>query len=115
VAVIGNRCGVTANLTMKEYLTYAPIIIFLVWIYIVVTSFKTFNVFKKASGKSYISLLNPLNTIKLKEQIKGNKELEEAYISHKRSAKKLFWIWLLTVIIFMIVSAIIGVLTAINS
>jgi hypothetical protein len=103
------------NLTMKEYLTYAPIIIFLVWIYIVVTSFKTFNNFKKSSGKSYISLLNPLNAAKLKQDIKNNKELEEAYISHKRNAKKLFWIWLLTIVTFMIVSAIVGVLTANNS
>ena len=99
---------------MKEYLTYAPIIFIVVWLYIVVKNFKTFNDFKKASGKSYISLLNPLNAVKFKQDIKNNKELEEAYIAHKRSAKKLFWIWLLTVIIFMIVSVIVGVLTASN-
>lgn len=102
------------NLNMKEYLTYAPIIIFIVWIYISVKSFKTFYDFKRSSGKSYLSLLNPLNAAKIKQDIKNNKELEEAYITHKKNAKKLFWIWILTLIIFMIVSTIVGILTARN-
>jgi hypothetical protein len=55
-------------LTMKEYLTYAPFSIFLVWVYIAIRSFKSFREFKKTSGKTYTSLLNPLRLQKLKQE-----------------------------------------------
>jgi len=100
--------------TMKEYLTYAPFSIFLVWVYIVIQSFKSFREFKKASGKTYTSLLNPLLLQKLKQETRDHKELQEAYILHKRKSKKLFLIWILCLVIFMIVSFVVGLVTAGN-
>ena len=97
---------------MKIYLTYAPISLFLIWLYLVIDSFKSLKHLKKISGKSYFNLMNPLLLLKSFRKANETEEFEEAYQKHKRNSRKHLIIWVVSIAIFIIVTFVVGVLTA---
>ena len=100
------------TLVMQKYLTYAPYCIFILWIYILVQHFKSLKKIKETSGKSYISFLNPFSHSEILREKINNTELELAYQNHKKKSRKLFILWVVSILVFMIISIIVGVVSA---
>jgi len=94
---------------MQKYLTYAPILIFILWLYLCIQNFKTFAEIKRASGKKYVSLFFSPSLL-LGES--NNPDLNKAIQNHKRNSKRLIKIWALSLLAFILISIIVGILTA---
>ncbi|MBL0337162.1 MAG: hypothetical protein IPP73_18070 [Chitinophagaceae bacterium] len=111
---VSGYCNVisTPNSIMKIYLTYAPISLLLIWLYLVIDSFKSLKHLKKISGKSYFNLMNPLLLLKSFRKANETEEFEEAYQKHKRNSRKHLIIWVVSIAIFIIVTFVVGILTA---
>jgi hypothetical protein len=100
------------NINMEVYLRFAPYSIFILWIYILFQNFKSLQKVKKASNRSYKWFLNPFSLSGVLEEARNNRELEIAYQNHKRKSRKLFILWGVSLIIFMVISILVGILFA---
>jgi uncharacterized membrane protein len=76
---------------LKTYLTYAPISLFVIWFYLMYSSFKSQREYQKAIGEESEVL---------------------AYKNLKERSRKNFRIWIISILIFVIVTFIVGILTA---
>jgi hypothetical protein len=103
--------NVAAILNMHLYLFYSPIIIFLVWLYLLSRNVQSLRQIKKLSGKSYFYIFTVL-PFSTDQNTPYNNELEEAIANHKRLSKKLFKIWAVTILIYIIVTMAVGIITA---
>ena len=96
---------------MKTYLTYAPIAILVVFIYLVYGWYKNQKEFQKESG---INPFSPVQTFKFFFNSSKTEEQSAAYKKLKQRSIKSFKIWALTLLIFILVTIVVGVLTAKN-
>jgi len=93
---------------MKTYLTYAPIALILVWLYLAYRSYKTRRDFQDESGIKPFSLrgfrffFNP----------NKNKIEQAAFDKAKYESSKSLKIWLISILIFFVVTIIVGIATA---
>lgn len=98
----------TAHITLKLYQNVGSIVIFTFWIYIIIQSIGGVNDYKKASGKSFTYLFNPFNNRQLKSDRKQNKDLACVVKKFKSRGKKLFFLWALVCVLYVIGAAIIA-------
>ena len=95
---------------MKTYLTYTPYIIFIVWICIVIKTIKNYKEFRRAIGSNF-SIWGGMSLFKSKNLDKLEPKVKDAYIIYKNQSRALFWVWVLTLVIYMTVSIIVGIAT----
>lgn len=94
---------------MKAYLTFSPIIILIIFFYIVYRWFKNLKEFQKVSG---------INPFSIKESFKAffnppkNEPGLSSYKKLKETGKKYFKVWIITLLIFIVGAFIVGILTA---
>jgi hypothetical protein len=94
---------------MKTYLTYAPIAILIVFIYLVFRWFKTQKEFQKETG---VNTFSPIEAFKFFFRNSKNETELIAYKKLKQEGFKSFKIWGITILVFIIVTFIVGILTA---
>jgi len=98
---------------MQEYLLYSPIIILAVWTYLFAKNVKSLQQIKKLSGRSYFYIVMVIR-FSAANSNNHNKKLGEAISSHKQLSRRLFKIWVLTLLAYIAITIIVGVLTAKN-
>ena len=92
---------------MRIYLTVGPIIISLLWIYIIIENLRGIRKIKKASGRSYSSLFNVFNYRRNRLDRSADAALQKAYDHQKRRLRKLFIIWIIACFGYVVIAAII--------
>jgi len=95
---------------MQRYLTFAPLFMFGLWIYIFIQNFKTLREIKRVSGKSYLSLVMTFSVQSFYDR--SSPELQNAINNHKRNTKRGFKLWVFSVLAFVIITMIVGIATA---
>jgi hypothetical protein len=97
---------------MNTYLTYAPIAVIVVWLFIVAQSIKSINELRESFGLRKRFFLNPFSYSKILALRNSNPEFKASYQRYKKSSRKLIGIWLITLLLFLIVTFAVGVITA---
>ena len=94
---------------MKTYLTYAPLALVLVWLSLAYHWYKSQRDFQKESG---INPFSPFQAFKFMLDPNQNVIETEALSKLKRRSGKHMKIWLLSILIFIVVTFIVGIATA---
>jgi len=98
------------SIFMQRYLTFAPLLIFVLWIYLLIQNFKTLREVKRVSGKSYLTLFMTFSIQSLYNR--SSPDLQNAIDNHKSNTKRLFKLWGFSVLAFAIITMIVGISTA---
>lgn len=93
---------------MKLYLTYSPIILLFIWIWIVVKSLTSVRRLKILTGIPYFSLLKVCFSMDYSNE---SNKVKHAVEEHKNMSRKLVRIWAITVLVYITLTIIVAILT----
>jgi hypothetical protein len=99
------------SLILKYYILLGSLTIFLIWIYMLYKSIQSIKKLKDATGRSFLSLLSLTSLKDLNRARKTNKELDFAHSNYIQNVRRNFFIWIFSLLTFVITTIIIGVLT----
>ena len=94
-------------MTLQKYQHYGGIVIFCIWIYIAIQLIRDTLNFRKVAAEKNVKLFKYFSHFKLREEIKKDDELDAAYKFYRRRGLRLFALWILVAIIFVLGTAII--------
>lgn len=96
---------------MKIYHIAGPVIMFLLWIYILIEGLKGLRKIKNASGRSYFFLFNVFNYRQIVRDKNSNDDLKKVYDDQRKRSRRLFLVWAISCFAYVIIAAIIQALT----
>jgi hypothetical protein len=94
---------------MKAWLTYAPIALILLFVYIVIKMYKSQKQFSKETG---VNTFNPFASLRFLFRNDKNFSETAAYEKLKAESKRLLRIWIVAIVLFIVITFIVGILTA---
>lgn len=94
---------------MSTYLTYSPIAVLIVFIYVIYRWVKAQKEFRRDTGINTFSPLDQFRFVFKKDKTAGE---TAAYKKLKKESTRSFIIWLITILAYMVITILVGVLTS---
>ena len=95
------------NITLKEYQYYGSFVIFFLWIFIAIQLIRDSLNFRKVAREKNVEIFKYFSLLTVRRQIKKDTELDAAYKFYRKRGFRLFALWVLACIAFVVGAAII--------